>query len=109
MPGRLLLAALIASNAVLGAGSSAAQSPDRRAAETRAPGSASDTTRYEAAFPTVVHHEARIKVTFTSVPEDTLELRMSRSSRGRYALHEFAKNVYDVKAVDSRGRELALA
>ncbi|HLS47140.1 MAG TPA: hypothetical protein VK012_01395 [Gemmatimonadales bacterium] len=109
MPGRLLLAALIASNAVLGAGTSAAQSPDRGAAETRAPGSASDTTRYEVAFPNAVHHEARIQVTFTSVPEDTLELRMSRSSPGRYALHEFAKNVYDVKAVDSRGRELALA
>ena len=35
-----------------------------------------------------------------------LQLRMSRSSPGRYALHEFAKNVYSVQAVDSRGRRL---
>jgi predicted metalloprotease with PDZ domain len=31
---------------------------------------------------------------------------MSRSSPGRYALHEFAKNVYNLKATDSRGRAL---
>ncbi len=31
---------------------------------------------------------------------------MSRTSPGRYALHEFAKNVYNVVARDSEGREL---
>ncbi len=31
---------------------------------------------------------------------------MSRSSPGRYALHEFAKNVYDVRATDGAGRGL---
>jgi predicted metalloprotease with PDZ domain len=31
---------------------------------------------------------------------------MSRSSPGRYALHEFAKNVFDVHAFDERGAEL---
>ena len=36
----------------------------------------------------------------------TLELRMSRSSPGRYSLHDFAKNVYDVHAFDADGREL---
>ena len=35
-----------------------------------------------------------------------LELRMSRSSPGRYAPHDFAKNVYDVRAFDADGREL---
>jgi predicted metalloprotease with PDZ domain len=67
-----------------------------------------DTTRYEIAFPNAVHHEAEVKVTFGALPAGTLELRMSRSSPGRYALHEFAKNVYAVKAVDSRGRPLAV-
>jgi predicted metalloprotease with PDZ domain len=33
---------------------------------------------------------------------------MSRSSPGRYALHEFAKNVYGVSAVDGRGRPLEI-
>ena len=67
-----------------------------------------DTTRYEIAFPNAVHHEAEVKVEFRNVPRGTLELRMSRSSPGRYALHEFAKNVYAVKAVDSRGRALPM-
>ena len=31
---------------------------------------------------------------------------MSRSSPGRYALHEFAKNVFDVHAFDGKGKEL---
>ena len=37
-----------------------------------------------------------------------IELVMSRSSPGRYALHEFAKNVFDVQATDGSGRALPL-
>ena len=70
---------------------------------------APDTVRYEISFPNAVHHEAEVKVSFRGLPPGTLELRMSRSSPGRYALHEFAKNVYAVKAVDSRGRPLAVS
>ena len=33
---------------------------------------------------------------------------MSRSSPGRYSLHEFAKNVYDVEAVGGDGRALTV-
>ena len=33
---------------------------------------------------------------------------MSRTSPGRYALHEFAKNVYAVRAIDGTGRSLAV-
>ena len=33
---------------------------------------------------------------------------MSRSSPGRYSLHDFAKNVYDVHAFGADGRELAI-
>ena len=47
-----------------------------------------------------------VEVTFEEVPAGTLELRMSRSSPGRYALHEFAKNVFDVRVTDGTGREL---
>ncbi|MGQ0560553.1 MAG: M61 family metallopeptidase [Gemmatimonadota bacterium] len=65
-------------------------------------------TVYEISFPNAVHHEARITVTFAALPPGPLELRMSRSSPGRYALHEFAKNVYDVRAFDGAGRALTI-
>lgn len=68
-----------------------------------------DTIRYVAEFPNAVHHEARITVTFPQVQANTpLVVRMSRSSPGRYALHEFAKNVYDVSVVDGAGRALEI-
>jgi predicted metalloprotease with PDZ domain len=63
---------------------------------------------YHLSFPNAVHHEAEIDATFTGVPAGPLELRMSRSSPGRYAVHEFAKNVYNVRAVDGRGRPVTL-
>ncbi len=61
---------------------------------------------YDVAFPNAVHHEARITMTLTDVPPGPLELRMSRASPGRYALHEFAKNVYSVEVTDGSGRPL---
>ena len=61
---------------------------------------------YEIRFDNADHHEAEVRLRLESVPSGTLELRMSRSSPGRYALHEFAKNVYDVHVSDGRGREL---
>jgi predicted metalloprotease with PDZ domain len=63
---------------------------------------------YDVAFPNAVHHEAEISVTFPDLPDGPLELRMSRSSPGRYALHEFGKNVYNVHAVNSRGQPLEI-
>jgi predicted metalloprotease with PDZ domain len=63
---------------------------------------------YEVAFPNAAHHEAEVAVTFTDVPDGPLEVRMSRTSPGRYALHEFAKNVYDVRAVNRRGEPLTV-
>ncbi|HEX6135609.1 MAG TPA: PDZ domain-containing protein [Longimicrobiales bacterium] len=68
----------------------------------------SDTVRYEVSFPNAARHEAEIVVEYRNLPARSLELRMSRSSPGRYALHEFAKNVYAVRAVDGRGRELTV-
>jgi predicted metalloprotease with PDZ domain len=61
---------------------------------------------YSLSFPNAVHHEAEISVTFSGITTDTLKVLMSRSSPGRYALHEFAKNVYSVKATNSQGKEL---
>lgn len=67
---------------------------------------AQTTTQYEISFENAVHHEAEISVTYTNLDNKVLEVRMSRTSPGRYALHEFAKNVYGVKATDSEGNEL---
>jgi len=78
------------------------------AAPVGAAAQARDTVVYEIQFPNAVHHEARITATFAGLPAGTLEMRMSRSSPGRYALHEFAKNVYSVTATDGRGRPLVL-
>ena len=64
--------------------------------------------RYEVSFPNAEHHEAEIRVTFPAVVADTLAVRMARSSPGRYSLHEFAKNVYDVRFYDGRGEGLAV-
>lgn len=51
---------------------------------------------YYVDFPNAAHHEARITVEVTGVKTPKLTFRMSRSSPGRYATHEFGKNVYDV-------------
>src|SRR5206468_2059410 len=48
----------------------------------------------------------QVAAAFPDLTQQTLELRMSRSSPGRYSLHDFAKNVYDVHAFDTDGREL---
>ena len=64
---------------------------------------------YKVSFPAPEHHVASVEVTFTNVPAGTLQARMSRSSPGRYAVHEFAKNVYDVRAFDGKGKPLTLA
>ncbi len=61
---------------------------------------------YTISFENAVHHEAEITAEFKNLEHKVLALRMSRTSPGRYALHEFAKNVYALKAFDSKGKEL---
>ncbi|ASV30452.1 M61 family metallopeptidase [Maribacter cobaltidurans] len=63
---------------------------------------------YTISFENAVHHEAKVKATFPNIDQDTLSVRMSRSSPGRYALHEFAKNVYGFRAFDSKGNPLEI-
>jgi predicted metalloprotease with PDZ domain len=69
---------------------------------------AQDSVRYELRFPNAVHHEAEVRATFTGVRGRVLEVVMSRSSPGRYALHEFAKNIYNVRATDDAGKRLSV-
>jgi predicted metalloprotease with PDZ domain len=72
------------------------------------PAAAQSRVDYEIRFPNRVHHEAEVTATFRGVPAgQPLQVRMSRTSPGRYALHEFAKNVYNVRAADGAGRPLS--
>lgn len=70
--------------------------------------SAQNTLQYELSFPNAVHHEARVSLKIPAVPAGPLTVRMSRSSPGRYATHEFGKNIYNVQAFDAHGKSLAI-
>jgi len=63
---------------------------------------------YAVSFPNAIHHEAEISMLIPNVPAGTLKVRMSRSSPGRYATHEFGKNIYHLKAFDGAGKPLAV-
>jgi len=61
---------------------------------------------YSISFENAIHHEAFVEATFTNLSTDEVEFRMSRTSPGRYALHEFMKNIYAVKVTNSKGKVL---
>src|SRR5207248_8326799 len=63
---------------------------------------------YRITVPEPEHHWMQVEASFTELTAAPLELRMSVSSPGRYSLHDFAKNVYDVHAIGADGRELAI-
>jgi predicted metalloprotease with PDZ domain len=62
---------------------------------------------YKLSFPAPEHRWMQVEVRFPNVPSGTLQVRMARTSPGRYALHEFAKNVFDVSIVNGKGQPLA--
>jgi predicted metalloprotease with PDZ domain len=59
---------------------------------------------YTISFPNAAHHEAEVTMIIPD-PPTAREFRviMSRSSAGRYATHEFGKNVYNVTAANIDG------
>ena len=64
---------------------------------------------YHVSFENAAHHEAKISITFREIAVGPLDIRMSRSSPGRYAIHEFAKNVYSVSAINGAGAALVVS
>jgi predicted metalloprotease with PDZ domain len=74
--------------------------PAHRAAQSRSP------ITYKVSFPAPEHHWMQVEVTFANLGAQPLDIRMSRSSPGRYAVAEFAKNVFSVEAYDGQGRKL---
>src|SRR6187397_1084250 len=61
---------------------------------------------YTLSFPAPQHRWMQVQVKFPNVPQGPLQVRMARTSPGRYALHEFAKNVFDVAIVNGKGAPL---
>jgi len=61
---------------------------------------------YQLSFPEPEHRWMQVELTLADLPAAPLELHMSRASPGRYALHEFAKNVFDVRVTDAAGAAL---
>jgi len=62
---------------------------------------------YKVTIPEAEHHWVQVEVTWTGLPSAPLQARMSRSSPGRYAVHEFAKNVFFLEAFNGKGQPLA--
>lgn len=91
---RLVSSAVLAAALLLGGGPALAQS--------------APPVEYDLSFDNAPHREARITVTYRGLEPGPVRFRMSRSSPGRYAIHEFAKNVYSVSAVDGAGRPVAI-
>src|SRR5678816_1651033 len=63
---------------------------------------------YRFTFPEPEHRWMQVEASFADLSSNPLELHMSRASPGRYALHEFAKNVFDVTVTDAAGATLAV-
>lgn len=64
---------------------------------------------YDVSFPDAAHHLVRITMTVRGLdPDSAVTVVMPRSSPGRYAIHDFAKNVFDVSAVGGSGDTLTL-
>lgn len=64
---------------------------------------------YRVTLPEPEHRWLQVDASFSDLAAVPLELHMSRSSPGRYAIHEFAKNVYDVRITDTAGGALRVA
>jgi predicted metalloprotease with PDZ domain len=67
---------------------------------------AAEPVHYWITIPEPEHHWMQVEATFPDLGTEPLDLRMSRSSPGRYGIHDFAKNVYDVHVFGNDGREL---
>lgn len=61
---------------------------------------------YNVTFPEPEHHWMQVEVTFANLGTQPLDARMSRSSPGRYAVAEFAKNIFQLDAFNGKGQKL---
>ena len=69
---------------------------------------AAQPVEYTLSFPAPHERWMQVEVRFPATAGTPLDVRMSRSSPGRYATHEFAKNVFALEATDGDGTALEL-
>lgn len=69
---------------------------------------AQDTVTYKVSFPNAVHHEAEIAIQLGNINKERINVVMSKTSPGRYAVHDFGKNVYNVKAFGENNDHLQI-
>ncbi|PPK85955.1 putative metalloprotease with PDZ domain [Neolewinella xylanilytica] len=63
---------------------------------------------YDLDLSKVQQHELEITVTFPAVPMGVFYVRMPQFSPGRYAQHNFARNVYDLRALGANGQPVSV-
>jgi hypothetical protein len=54
----------------------------------------SGSSKYTISFKNAIHHEAEILAVFTGLSDGYVEFRLTHTSPGRNALHEFVKNIF---------------
>ena len=64
---------------------------------------------YRISVPEPEHHWLQVEAVFPDSGRGPLVINMSRSSPGRYAVHEFAKNIFEFTAFDAAGNALPFA
>ncbi len=67
-----------------------------------------DTITYSIHFPNAVHHEAEINLMLRNIVENAVTAVMSKTSPGRYAVHDFGKNIYNLNASDSEDTKIEI-
>ncbi|MFC4653565.1 MULTISPECIES: M61 family metallopeptidase [Rheinheimera] len=65
-------------------------------------------TKYSLDLSAREQHQLAVDAEYQLPDREPLELRMASASPGRYARHDFAKNIYALKATDGQGRELPI-
>jgi predicted metalloprotease with PDZ domain len=65
-----------------------------------------DPITYRVTFPEPEHHWMQVEMTVNGLGAAPLRARMSRSSPGRYAVHEFAKNIFSADVYNGKGVKL---
>ncbi|MDQ3070427.1 MAG: M61 family peptidase [Acidobacteriota bacterium] len=63
---------------------------------------------YRISVPEPEHRWLQVEATFPATGRAPLTLVMSRSSPGRYATHEFGKNIFEIAAFDGAGKAVPL-
>lgn len=62
--------------------------------------------QYVLSLNNALHHEAEIAMVFPNLQPGKVVFRMRRTSPDQSGLHEFSKNIYDLKFTNSKGKQL---